>query len=129
MSGTAAIPPTASKLRRYRLGMADGAHGPGDVGPLVVTDGGSIAGPDLTNWQVESMLAICEEPLTWRGDFVAFLVLSPRYLGVNLESVRREGGIVGVGRILPGYDPREWPVLQPRAMDYWGVGVISLLEG
>lgn len=114
--------------QRYRVGMADGVYGPGDVAPLSTTDGGSIRGPDLPNWQTEFMLLICEEPVIWRGDLISFLEVSPRYVGATLESIRREGGIVGVGRVLPGHDPREWRQLKPHALSYWGVGVLSLLE-
>ena len=108
--------------------MADGAHGPGDVSPLVIFDGGTISGPDLPNWQPESMLGICEEAVTWRGASVTFLAISPRYLGTTLADIRHAGGIVGVGRVLPGIDARLWKSLDPAGMDYWGVGVLSLLE-
>jgi hypothetical protein len=77
--------------QRYRLGMADGVCGPGDVAPLSTTDDGSIRGPDLPNWQKEYMLLICEEPVIWRGDLISFLEVSPRYVGATLASIRREG--------------------------------------
>jgi hypothetical protein len=107
--------------------MADGSHGPGDVPPFVITDGGNIRGPELPNWQAESMLAICEEPLIWRGAAVKYLSISPRYVGTTLNDIREAGGIVGVGRVLPGNDALEWRQLEPAAMDYWGAGVLSLL--
>jgi hypothetical protein len=107
--------------------MADGLHGPGGVPPLVITDSGTIRGPDLPNWQAESMLAICEEALNWRSATVKYLSISPRYVGTTLTDIRDAGGIVGVGRILPGHDARQWRLLEPAAMDYWGAGVLSLL--
>jgi hypothetical protein len=106
--------------------MADGAHGPGDVSPLVIIDGGSIAGPDIPNWQGEYMLGICDEAVTWRGATVKYLAISPRYVGTTLADIRHTGGIVGVGRVLPGVDAHLWAVLDPAGMDYWGVGVLSL---
>jgi hypothetical protein len=108
--------------------MADGVYGPGDVEPLVVADGGDIAGPKSSDWQPYSMLAICEEPIIWRGESVRFLVINPRHVGVTLSSIREKGGIVAVGRIVPGHDPREWRVLKPDGIAYWGAGVLSLTE-
>jgi hypothetical protein len=128
MSETAAVPPTASERRRYRLGMADGVYGPGDVEALVVADGGPIGGPKSSNWQPDSMLAICEEPIIWQGESVSFLVINPSFVGVTLSSIREKGGVVAVGRILPGHDPREWRVLKPDAIAYWGAGVLSAAE-
>jgi hypothetical protein len=95
---------------RYRLGMADGAHGPGDVQPLVLTDGGTIPGPDIPNWQGEYILGLCEEAVTWRGASVKYLAISPRYVGTTLTDIRHAGGIVGVGRVLPEVDARLWKV-------------------
>jgi hypothetical protein len=54
--------------RRYRLGMADGAHGPGDVPLLTITSCHLVTGPNLPNWQPEAMLASLDEPLQWRGE-------------------------------------------------------------
>jgi hypothetical protein len=108
--------------------MADGAHGPGDVPPLVIIDGGNIAAPNMPNWQGEYMLGICEEAVTWRGTSVKFLAVSPRYVGTTLADIRLAGGIVGVGRVLPGVDARLWEVLDPAGIDNWGAGVLSLVE-
>jgi hypothetical protein len=77
--------------------MADGSHGPGDVPPLVISDGGTIRGPDLPNWQAESMLAICEEALNWRGATVKYLTIIPRYVGTTLTDIRDAGGIAHSG--------------------------------
>ena len=113
---------------RYRLGMADGAHGPGDVPLLVLTDGGTIRRPALPNWEKESMLGICEEALPWHGTMVSFVTISPRYVGTTLADIRRAGGIVGVSRVLDGNDARLWQVLDPAKLEYWGAGVLSIVE-
>jgi hypothetical protein len=115
-------------LPHYRLGKADGVYGPGDVEALVVAASGSIGGPELSNWAPESMLTLCERPIIWRGEPVSFLVISPRYVGVSLSSLRENGGIVAVGRILPGHDPRKWRELKPDGIAYWGAGVLSVTE-
>lgn len=108
--------------------MADGAHGPGDVLPLVIVDGGTIPGPDIQNWRGEFMLGICEEAVTWRGASVKVLAISHRYVGTTLADIRHGGGIVGVGRVLPGVDARLWKALDPAGVEYWGAGVLSLLK-
>jgi hypothetical protein len=37
--------------QRYRLSLGDGAHGPGDIAEIIISDGGEVSGPDLPNWQ------------------------------------------------------------------------------
>jgi hypothetical protein len=107
--------------------MADGSHGRGDVPPFVITDGGNIHRPELPNSPAESMLAICEEPLIWRGAAIRYLSIRPRYDGTTLNDIREAGGIVVVGRVLSWNDALEWLQLDPAAMDHWGVGVLALL--
>ena len=116
------------KPRRYRLGLADGAYGPGDVAPLTVTSIHIVKGPRLPNWQPEALLAALEEPLEWRGELVRYVTLSPRYEGGTVFRMEKEGGIVGVGRVRPGHDPLQWTELVPSGLDYWGVGNLTVLE-
>ena len=114
--------------RRYRLGLADGAYGPGDVPSLTITTCQLVKGPDLPNWQPEAMLASLDEPLQWRGEEVRYVAFNPRYTSQTMSSVTRSGGVVGVSRVLPGHDPLDWTHLVPDALDYWGVGVLKVLE-
>ena len=110
---------------RYRLRVSDGAHGPGDVPLLGIEDGGTIKGPALPNWQDEALLGILGGPLRWRDTIVNFVIVTPRYAGTSLADVRKGGGIVGVGRVLHGSDPRQWQVVDPAQVEYWGAGVLS----
>ena len=114
--------------RRYRLGMADGAYGPGDVEPITIVENRLIPGPGIPDWQTESLLTVLDQPLDWRGELVTFLTINPRYTHDSLSKVRRQGGVVMVGRVRPGHDPRTWENLVPVALGHWGVGVLAVLE-
>ncbi len=116
------------RARQYHLGMADGVYGPGDVPILLVTDAGLIKGPGLPNWQPESLIVACDASTQWHGESVGFLLVGPRYVGGTAWSIRKYGGVVGVSRVLPGRDPRQWAKVDPSGVDYWGVGTLSLVE-
>jgi hypothetical protein len=90
--------------RRYRLNLRDG--GPGDIDEIILSDGGVARGPDLPNWQSSYLLGICEAPTSYRGDALHYVTLAPRYVGESLDHIRQSGGMVGVGRVLPGEIPR-----------------------
>jgi hypothetical protein len=114
--------------RRCTVDLADGAHGPGDVPPFVVSDFRTVLGPDLPNWQRDAVLASVENPFDWRGHLVRFITFSTRYSGDSLSKILTDGGIVGVGRIATDVDPRKWERLDPQFIEYWGVGVMKRLE-
>jgi hypothetical protein len=115
------------KPQRYRLGLADGAYGPGDVDLFTVEACRIVKGPDLENWQPESLLAAVEAPFKWHGDMVRYVTLSPRG-PETLFRVEKEGGIVSVGRVLPGHDPMTWTRLVVSGLEHWGVGKLTVLE-
>ena len=116
------------KRQRFRLGLADGAHGPGDVGPLILDSVHELRGPDLPNWQPEVLLAVLENQVEWRGEIVRYVTLSPRNSGGTVFRMRKEGGVVAVGRVRPGHEPLEWKRIDPTGVDFWGVGVLDVLE-
>jgi hypothetical protein len=103
-------------------------YGPGGVPLLTITARQLVKGPDLPNWQPDAILASLDEPLQWRGEEVRYVAFNPRYTSQTMSSVAREGGVVGVSRIRPGHDPQEWTHLIPDALEYWGVGVLRVLE-
>jgi hypothetical protein len=116
------------EVQRYLLGLGDGVYGPGDVAPLTITLGRMIKGPQLPNWQPGSILASLETPIEWHGELVRYVTLSPRYTTDTVSSLRRRGGVVAVGRVLPGNDPHLWTELIPSAVHYWAVGTLRVLE-
>jgi hypothetical protein len=117
------------KGQRFRLGLSDGAYGPGNIVPFTVTSIHELPGPGLPNWQSAVLLAEVECQMEWRGECVRYVTLSPRYSDGTVHSIRKEGGIVAVGRVRPGRDPFEWTRLDPTGVDYWAVGVLEPLEG
>src|SRR5436190_22366752 len=111
---------------RLRLALGGGAYGPGDVEPFRVEVIGVIRGPDLPNWDDESLLAVCEAPFDWHGETVKYVVVSPRYSLDSISSIAVQGGTVALGRVRPGHDPTKWARLDPSAVHYWAVAVATI---
>lgn len=114
--------------RRYKLGLGDGCYGPGDINEVTVLDQGLIKGPDLPNWQREGLLVSCLEPTTYRGQELRYLVLSPRYSTESPSSIRTSGGVVAVARMLPGTHKESPKRFEPHQVEYWAIGVLSILR-
>jgi hypothetical protein len=93
--------------QRYRLGIGDGAHGPSDIGEIIVSDGGVVRGPDLPNWQRDYLLGVCEARTSYRGEPVHYVTLSPRHVGDSLADIRQSGGVVAVGARAAGPRPTD----------------------
>jgi hypothetical protein len=113
-------------VERYRLNLRDG--GPGDIDELILTAGGVVRGPDLPNWQPEYLLGICEMPTSYRGQELKYVTLSPRYAGESLDRIRNSGGVVGVGRILPGRDILASRSFKATDVEYWAIGILSRFQ-
>jgi hypothetical protein len=112
----------------YRLRLSDGAYGPGDIAEILLSDGGEVRGPNLPNWRSDYLLGICEAPTSYRGEELRFVTLSPRYVGKSLADIRQSGGVVAVGRVLPGRDPMKARIVDAGDIEYWAIGVLSLRE-
>jgi hypothetical protein len=115
--------------QQYKLSLEDGAYGPGDIREITVLDEGTVPGPKSPNWQPEYLLVKCLAPTSYRGQELKYLVLSPRYKGATLTDIRREGGVVAVGRILPGIFTTKPQTFAANEVEYWAVGKIAPLDG
>lgn len=114
--------------KSYKLALEGGVYGPGDIAEITIIDDGNVAGPRAPNWQAEYLLALCVTPTTYHGERLKYLVLSPRYKGVDLSDIRREGGVVAVGRILSDQWDSTSKQFEASQVEYWAVGKLSLLE-
>jgi hypothetical protein len=114
--------------QRYKLGLGEGAYGPGDIGVITVVDEGDIAGPKSANWQAECMLVRCITPTSYYGHEVRYLVLSPRYTDVALADIRCGEAVVAVSRVLPEFWDTKTQQFEADQVEYWGVGVLRILE-
>jgi hypothetical protein len=110
--------------QQYKLGLADGAYGPGDIAEVTVADEGIIAGPNLPNWQSDYLLVRCLNPTTYHGEELRYLALGPRELGVSLRSIRTAGGVVSVFRFFEAHSRDKPQTLHPHEGVYWAVGVL-----
>ena len=113
---------------RFRLVLGNGAYGPGDVEPFLVEVARTIRGPNLPNWDHESLLAACEQPFAWRGEEVRYVVVSPRYSQDSLTSIFLRGGMVALGRVHPGHDPMQWTHLDQAAVHYWAIASAEVVN-
>ena len=113
---------------RFRLALGDGAYGPGGVEPFVVEVVGTLSGPNLPNWDHESLLAVCEHPFSWQGEEVKYVIASPRHSLDSLSSIATRGGIVALGRVRPGHDPVGWSRVDHTAIHYWAVASATLVD-
>jgi hypothetical protein len=111
--------------QRYQLNLSN--VGPCDIDTVILSDGGVVRGPDLPNWQAEYLLGICEAPTSYRGEALHYVTLAPRFVGESLDHIRETGGTVGVGRVLPGRDPSTSRVFDATDIEYWAIGILSIL--
>ena len=116
------------KQRRYKLGLGEDCYGPGDISEVIVLEQGLIKGPDLPNWQRENLLVSCLDPTVYRGAALQYLILSPRYSTDSLSTIRSSGGVVGVARMLPGTYAEGPKRFEPHQVEYWAIGVLSVLK-
>ncbi len=116
------------EMRRYRLGLGDGCYGPGDFPLTDVSGAGLIRGPDLPNWSREYLLLRCDAPFAYQGEEVRYFMVSPRSVTDGLRTIRDEGGVVGVSRVLPNHIPQITREFQPSHVSYLGAGVLRLRE-
>lgn len=114
--------------QRYKLGLGNGAYGPGDIGVIIVVDEGNVAGPTLADWQAEYMLAKCLTPTSYYGYEVRYLALCPRYETDSLSSIRSTGGVVAVGRILRDLVADKPEQFETNDVEYWAMGVLTTLD-
>ena len=114
--------------RRYKLGLGNGCHGPGDIGEITVLEQGLIKGPDHPNWRPEGLLVSCLDPTMYRGYELRYLVLSPRYATDSVSTIRTSGGVVGVARMLPGTFTQNPTRFEPHQVEYWAVGVLAVVR-
>ncbi len=114
--------------QRYKLGLGEAAYGPGDIGLITVVDEGNITGPKSPGWHAEYMLTRCLTPTSCYGEEVRYLILSAASSSVTLANIRRRGAAVSVGRVLPGFWEVRPPQFAAHEVEYWGQGVLRLLE-
>jgi hypothetical protein len=114
--------------QRYLLSLGEGAYGSDHIGLITIVDEGNIAGPKSLDWEGQNMLAKCLTPTSYYGQEVTYLVLSPRFAGVALSDVRRGEAVVAVGRVLPGCWEVRPPQFAENEVEYWAVGLLTVLE-
>lgn len=114
-----------NKMKRYAIvGGDDDTWGP-RFGPVIADEMGSISSFDGEFFILLHLL----EPLQEHGDKVEFLVVSPRYGGFTLDSIREKGCFVAIGRILPGKQIDLQKGLSKGDTDYFSIGVCTPVIG
>lgn len=111
-------------MRRYELsGGDDGAYGPG-FGPVRAFEIDVVEDADGKRWQLVQL----ESALDYEDQRIEYFVLSPRYTGDRLSTLRDKGCTVGIGRVLPGKIDRVRNGDVAENVQYWAVGTSRRIE-
>jgi len=63
---------------------------------------GICAGPNEKTWRGKYLLVLLRPPVTWKGQLIKQILLSPRYEGESLDLIRKgESLTVGIARVKP----------------------------
>lgn len=71
------------------------------------------------------MLVRCIVPEAFRGSPLELLTVAPRYSGVTVASLRSDGGIAGVARVLPGIVLAPGQRFDAGSVEYFAVASVT----
>lgn len=100
-------------------------EGPDGPNRVVVESVRVVSGPNEANWQPSYLLLRVERPFTYRGETVCFLVACPRYEGMTLESLERDGGTAGIARVRPNVKITARVPFGRNDVEYFMIGTIT----
>jgi hypothetical protein len=84
--------------RKFRIsGGDDASYGP-SFGPVIVEEVGEVA----QGWGGPFLLVRLLESVSFRGEPVEHMTLSPRYVDDTLDSIRNGNCVIAFGRVRPG---------------------------
>lgn len=99
----------------------DACYGP-RFGPWTVETVGVVGDSDAGH-----LLLALPHPAQVDGAMVEVLAVRPRYVGVTLQDLLREGGTVGIWRVLPGRLTDLASGITPDNAEYWAIGTCVML--
>ena len=114
-------------MRQYEISVGEpwdfeGADGSNRV---LVEGVGFVSGPKEPHWQPSCLLLRVQRPFTYGGDSVRLLVACPRYEGVTLESLERDGGTAAIARVRPNIDIIPGIPFGENDVEYFMIGTIT----
>lgn len=114
-------------MARYEISVGEPWDFEGPDGPnRVLVEGISIvSGPNEPYWQPSYLLLRVQHPFTYRGESVHLLVACPRYEGVTLESLERDGGTAGIARVRPNIEITAGVPFGTDDVEYFMIGTIN----
>jgi hypothetical protein len=115
------------QVPRYEISVGEPWDFEGPDGPnrVVVEGAGFVTGPEEPNWSPAYLLLRVVQPFTHQGEQVRLLVACPRYEGVTLESLGRDGGTAGLARVRAGVAVVEGSRLGKNDIEYFMIGTIA----
>ncbi len=106
----------------------------------ILCGGGDCFGPALAPFTTEEigevpflsdsryLLLKTLRPVSYQGEQVEYVLISPRYAGTSLEEIRNQGGTVGVARVRPNVQVDLNKGLQKDEVEYIAIGRCELVK-
>ena len=95
---------------------------------VVVGIEGIVEGPNLENWQGKYLKLSVKSPFDWNGELVKEMIAAPRYTGVTISDIERNGGTVGVSRVRPNKTLTIAQEFSPEDVEYIIIGSLTSNE-
>ena len=90
---------------------------------------GICPGPTKKNWQGDYVLVSLREAITWEGEVIKQLLLSPRYKGDIVADIQNgKHVIVGMARVRPNISLKASAPFTPEQVDYFAIGSVEALQ-
>ncbi len=86
---------------------------------------GSMCYYGLNKRRILAWLFSLDVPIEYGGELVKQVICSPRYTGVSLESMMRDGCSVGISRVKPGVSVRDGVPMELTDLAYFAIGTIA----
>lgn len=115
------------RIRRATISVGEPWDFEANDGPnrLVVELTGIVPGPQALNWVPRYLLLRVVNAFDYHAERVEWLVGSPRYEGVTLESLAEKGGTAGFARLRPSAQLVEGKPFGTQDVDYFMIGNLT----
>jgi hypothetical protein len=113
------------KLRELSVDEPGDFSSPDGPNRVVVEVEGIVEGPDLENWRGECLKLSVKSPFDWNGELVKEMIAAPRYTGVTISGIERNGGTVGVSRVRPNRKVTIAQTFSPEDVEYIIIGSLA----
>ena len=101
---------------------------PGKGNVLETIFEGPCQGPSKPNWRGEYLLLSLREPISWQGQGIKQLLISPRYEGDSVKDfLSGKQMMVGIARAKPGISLSTRAPFSEVQVDYFAIGSAKIV--